>query len=164
MGINISVTGDKGEVKNTLRKLFAKDKYEFSVPFVGEGILAYSKFNQPRECDILVAHASSSSNVVPAHIAVVNSDDATAILSANRAQTIITYGFNNQACVTASGLSQDTMQVCIQRSLPCVNGKVIEQQEFALPLGLGEDPAAALAATAAALISGVEPGELAAAR
>jgi len=164
MGINISVTGDSGEVSSTLRKLFARDKYEFSAPFVGEGVVAYSKFNQPRECDILVAHTSASSSVIPAHIAVVNSDDATAILSANRAQTIITYGFNERACVTASGLSADAMQVCIQRSLPCVNGKVIEQQEFALPLGSGEDPAAALAAAAAALISGVEPEELALAR
>jgi len=46
---------------------------------------------------------------------------------------IITYGFNNKSTITLSSLSIDmykNLQVCIQRSIVTISGKIIYEQEF----------------------------------
>jgi len=146
MSIKISVTGDKGQVSGILQKLFTRDKCE-----IAESLTM---------CDVLVAHGESSTKANHARAVVVNSDDKGAFSCTEGARMVITYGFNSRACVTASSVSKDSMQVCVQRSLPCVNGNVLEQQEFSLPLSNGDDPEAVLAATTAALVCGLTPNKI----
>ena len=43
---------------------------------------------------------------------------------------VITYGFNGRASVTASSVSDEALQVCIQRSFVSLNGSAYEPQEF----------------------------------
>ena len=147
MGMNISVAGDFGEVKQALRRLLSKEKCEIASSFIDT-------------CDILVAHGAGNSYNANPRAVVVNSDDKSALGSAVNAEMMVTYGFNSRACVTASSVTDDCMQVCVQRSLPCINGGVLEQQEFSLPLVNGEDPETALAAVTAALVSGLLPNDI----
>ena len=47
--------------------------------------------------------------------------------------SIITYGFNSKACITASSVvngSYNTVQFCIQRSISRLDGQILEPQEF----------------------------------
>jgi len=62
---------------------------------------------------------------------VVNSDDKTIfpLLSGNEAR-LITYGFNARACITASSVSDDGLQVCIQRAFQGIDGEERLPQEF----------------------------------
>jgi UDP-N-acetylmuramate-alanine ligase len=85
---------------------------------------------------------------------LVNADDPRGFshLAGCKAQ-IVTYGMNSKACITASSIGDDSMQICIQRVLPSTSGREILPQEFAVALPQGTDPMAALAATAAKIIS-----------
>lgn len=47
---------------------------------------------------------------------------------------LITYGMNNKASITASSIERDKLQICVQRNLAALNGKIIEEQEFGLQL------------------------------
>lgn len=62
---------------------------------------------------------------------VVNADDKDIfpLLKGSTAQ-IITYGFNGRACVTASSVSDDGLQVCIQRAFYGIDGTERLPQEF----------------------------------
>ncbi|MCL2839842.1 MAG: hypothetical protein FWE05_03630 [Defluviitaleaceae bacterium] len=62
---------------------------------------------------------------------VVNADDKTIfpLLSGNEAK-LITYGFNTRACITASSVTDDGLQVCIQRGFQGIDGTEREPQEF----------------------------------
>ena len=48
--------------------------------------------------------------------------------------TVITYGFNSKATITASSVEEEEMMLCIQRSMEDKEGKVIEPQEVKIPL------------------------------
>lgn len=43
---------------------------------------------------------------------------------------VITFGFNHKSTVTASSTELENIMICVQRSIKCVNGKVIEPQEI----------------------------------
>jgi hypothetical protein len=74
---------------------------------------------------------------------------------------VITYGFNNKVCVTASSVSDNEMQICIQRDLPTLDGSHLEQQEFAVAVDtLEKDPSHLLAALAALMVSNADVGKL----
>lgn len=47
---------------------------------------------------------------------------------------LITYGINNKSCITVSSIQQNKIQLCIQRNLTALNGKVIEEQEFSIEI------------------------------
>ncbi|MDR1000731.1 MAG: hypothetical protein LBL96_08040 [Clostridiales bacterium] len=69
---------------------------------------------------------------------------------------IITYGFNSKVCVTASSMAGRQAQICVQRDIPTLRGKV-EQQEFPVNINpMMVRPPDILAAVAAALVAGVE--------
>ncbi|MDR1209922.1 MAG: hypothetical protein LBK41_06375 [Clostridiales bacterium] len=68
--------------------------------------------------------------------------------------TVVTYGLNGRACVTVSSVSERSVVLCVQRSLPTLGGSLLEQQEFAVPLPEGRDIYGALAANTAALLIG----------
>jgi UDP-N-acetylmuramate-alanine ligase len=61
---------------------------------------------------------------------------------------LITYGFNAKSCITASSVTENGMQVCIQRAFTGADGHVREPQEFYAPIPAGADVSDALAAAA----------------
>ena len=65
---------------------------------------------------------------------VINADDKAIFpyLSHNCARTI-TYGFNNRACITASSISEEGLQACIQRAFTSIDGYQRDPQEFTAP-------------------------------
>jgi len=87
---------------------------------------------------------------------VINSDakGITNLLSENNA-TLITYGFNSRACITASSIANDGLQVCIQRAFYGIDGGERQPQEFSIKLGYDENPENVLAAAAALAIFGI---------
>lgn len=44
--------------------------------------------------------------------------------------TLITYGFNSKATITASSVGDDEIMICVQRNFKNKNGKTIELQEI----------------------------------
>jgi len=97
--------------------------------------------------DVIIAAEASPvlSEIIP-HMKpedylVINADDKDIFpyLDGYGAQ-LVTYGFNNKACITASSVSDDTIQVCIQRAFTSLNGANHTPQEFATPTLAQERP------------------------
>jgi len=77
--------------------------------------------------------------------------------AANSRSLLITYGFNNKVCVTASSVMENEIQICIQRDLPTLSDNSIEQQEFGVSADTEEySPENLLAAITAALVADVQ--------
>lgn len=99
--------------------------------------------NQPYgpKINVLVADAPTPvlSTIVPRLTSddylIVNADD-TEILSAlgQTSARVITYGFNPRACITASSVSENGLQVCIQRAFVDLAGITRPPQEFSAPV------------------------------
>jgi len=87
---------------------------------------------------------------------VVNSDakGITPLLHQSGA-TLITYGFNSRACITASSITDDGLQVCIQRHFYGIDEEERQPQEFSIRLGYEESPENVLAAAAALAVFGI---------
>lgn len=61
---------------------------------------------------------------------IINSDiESNLYLLENINTSVITYGFNTKATITASSVEKEEMLLCIQRTLKDKNGKDIEPQE-----------------------------------
>jgi len=117
---------------------------------------------QGPKLDVLVASEASPilAELVPKMpqegYLVVNADDKEIFpyLTPRRAR-LITYGFNNKACVTASSVTEDGMHVCIQRSFDNLYGNTQDPQEFAAPIGTSSvSPESALGAATVWAICG----------
>lgn len=66
---------------------------------------------------------------------IINSDlEKNLELLENVKATVITYGFNSKATITASSVEEEEILLCIQRAIEDKNGNVIEPQEIKLPL------------------------------
>ena len=109
---------------------------------------------QGPKLDVLVASEASPiladlvPKMTPDGYLVVNADDKNIFpyLQPRRAK-LITYGFNNKACVTASSITDDGLHICIQRSFETLDGITRDPQEFAAPGGaLSVSPETALGA------------------
>ena len=82
---------------------------------------------------------------------IVNADDKTilnALKKIPKKSKLITYGFNNRACITASSVTNDCVQVCIQRGFFGLDGQEREPQEFSASTK-GEQSMSVLGAAAA---------------
>ncbi|MCL1864088.1 MAG: hypothetical protein FWF78_11035 [Defluviitaleaceae bacterium] len=82
---------------------------------------------------------------------IVNADDKTIFGMLEKTPTcshLITYGFNNRACITASSVTRDGVQVCIQRGFRGLDGIEREPQEFSATTR-GENSMSVLGAAAA---------------
>jgi UDP-N-acetylmuramyl pentapeptide synthase len=146
--MKVKIAGDMTDSgNNILRSLLSKGRCEFAETLADD------------VCDVYVAHRAESKRGVPdkAAVAVVNSDVRDTFGSVPKADTVVTYGFNSRACVTVSSIAPDSMQVCVQRSLPKLGGGFLDRQEFTVPLSQNDNPETVLAAAAAALVCGVEP-------
>lgn len=66
---------------------------------------------------------------------IINSDIENNLnLLENVNTSVITYGFNTKATITASSVEKDEMLLCIQRTLQDKNGNNIEPQEIKIPI------------------------------
>lgn len=66
---------------------------------------------------------------------IVNSDiESNLQLLENIKATVITYGFNSKATITASSVGEEEMMLCIQRTWQDKMGKNIEPQEIKQPI------------------------------
>ncbi|MCL2356440.1 MAG: hypothetical protein FWC70_04655 [Defluviitaleaceae bacterium] len=62
---------------------------------------------------------------------------------------LITYGFNARACITASSVTRDGVQVCVQRGFFGMDGTEREPHEFSARTDSGENSMSILGAAAA---------------
>ena len=102
---------------------------------------------QPNGPDVNVLVAAEAAPVLvnliprlsPQDYLVINADD-TAIFPylSDSAARLITYGFNSKACITASSVTDEGLQVCIQRAFLGMDGQPRTPQEFSASLGRGE--------------------------
>lgn len=66
---------------------------------------------------------------------IINSDIVENLnLLENIKATVITYGFNSKATITASSVGEEEIMLCIQRTLKDKSGKDIEAQEINVPI------------------------------
>ena len=66
---------------------------------------------------------------------IVNSDiEDNLELLENVKATVITYGFNSKATITASSVTEEEILICLQRSIEIKNGKIVEPQEISIKL------------------------------
>lgn len=66
---------------------------------------------------------------------IINSDlEGNLELLENIQATVITYGFNSKATITASSVEEEEIMLCIQRAMEEKSAKVIEPQEIKIPL------------------------------
>ena len=124
----------------------------------------YNVTENPQGPDLDVLVVSEASPVLaeaiprlaPDGYLVVNADDKAIFpyLTARQAR-LITYGFSNKACITASSVTDDAMHVCIQRAFTGLDGTQRDPQEFAALCGqISVSPEAALGAAAVWAICG----------
>lgn len=113
--------------------------------------------------DILVAAGESNmaNRVIEPraeHFFIMNPDQKELLpYAANSRGILITYGFNSKVCVTASSVMENEIQICVQRDLPTLSGRVIEQQEFSVTADTERSgPENFLAAITTALVADVE--------
>ncbi|MCL2285060.1 MAG: hypothetical protein FWC32_01695 [Firmicutes bacterium] len=112
--------------------------------------------------NVLVAAEASPvlQNIVPRlghnDYLVVNADDKEIfpLLSQSEA-TLITYGFNARACITASSITDDGLQVCVQRAFHGIDGQERLPQEFSAKIKVEENSDSVLAAAAAWVVCGM---------
>lgn len=82
---------------------------------------------------------------------IVNSDDTEIfpmLEGLPESLRLITYGFNNRACITASSVTRDGVQVCVQRGFCALDGSEREPHEFSARAS-GENSMSVLGAAAA---------------
>ena len=76
---------------------------------------------------------------------------------------IVSYGLNSKSCITASSLQGETLLICLQHAVPCVDGRMAEPMEFSVrrtPRGVA--PRLLLAVVSAAICGGVYPDAISA--
>jgi len=91
--------------------------------------------NSPMVDVLVVSDASSKldkliSCLVPGGYLVVNADDREIFPYLPSGAKLITYGFSNKACITASSVADDRLHICIQRAFTALSGDVRDPQEF----------------------------------
>ena len=70
-----------------------------------------------------------------ANYLVVNSDIENNLkLLKNINATVITYGFNSKATITASSVAEEEVLMCVQRTIETKDKKLIEPQEISIKL------------------------------
>jgi len=115
----------------------------------------------PKVNVVVAAEASPVlENIVPAlgreDYLIVNADDKAIFpLLPQSEATLITYGFNGRACITASSVTEEGLQVCIQRAFQSMDGEERLPQEFSAKVRVEENSDSVLAAAAALAVCGI---------
>lgn len=162
--LKIGVIGDLFVYKTTdILKLFYKGKSDADrvkiIPIAINEAASLDAFQG--EFDILIinnnlkkqSQESLIKSGISSKVTIINSDEKNIYKSLNNSKSIITYGFNNKACVTASSVSESSVLFCIQRVLHTLSGNTVVQQEFSISVKDTEDNIhSILAAVTSALI------------
>jgi len=116
---------------------------------------------QGPKLDVLVVSEASPvlkeliPRLAPEGYLVVNADDKAIFPYLPGGTRLITYGFNNKACITASSVTDDSLHICIQRTFTALDGGQRDPQEFATTTGSAPaSPEATLGAAAVWAICG----------
>jgi len=111
---------------------------------------------QGPKLDVLVVSEASPvleeiiPKLAPEGYLVVNADDKAIFpyLAPSNAR-LITYGFSNKACITASSVTDASLHICIQRAFTALDGAQRDPQEFSQGVGpITASPEATLGAAA----------------
>lgn len=186
-GLKVSVVKsffDKGPTKDniTIREYItelAKNNMDVMIIKLTHSSLLYDLFEEIK-FDILIYTAGLEENrlatisgqnlfctLTKDDYVIINADDLGIheFLRGNKAK-VITYGLNHKASVTASSIQDgdtlQTVQCCIQRIIPTLEGRELVPQEFPITVYIDEDQDVycALAAVTAALINDVDIGSV----
>ena len=117
---------DKLEVRES-SVLFIKEKSIENIKNIKfETIVIDRKFESEETLKKIVENAT---------YLIVNSDiEDNLELLENVKATVITYGFNSKATITASSVTEEEILICLQRSIEIKNGKIVEPQEISIKL------------------------------
>ncbi|MDR1539610.1 MAG: hypothetical protein LBU32_16745 [Clostridiales bacterium] len=135
----MAVIGIMGEKSSEAKEILEELIEGIGQTYIHKVIDIDRKKEQSLALDVLVAVERSSaaleyiSGVGDKSIFIMNPDHKDILKCApGNHGLVITYGFNSKVCVTASSVMDNEMQICIQRDLPTLSGKQLEQQEFAV--------------------------------
>jgi hypothetical protein len=158
----IGVIGEKRrEAKEILVDLMARVGHDDLVVDIDEGEMAAPKVDVVAAVDKCAGCLKSIIQADGGAVLIMDPDNMEILKGATIPGLVITYGFNNKVCVTASSVMDNEMQICIQRDLPTLNGAHLEQQEFSVAVDtLERDPLNLLAALAALMVSNADVEKL----
>lgn len=89
-----------------------------------ETIIINREFNEEQSLNKLIAKSK---------YLIINEDIDVAISLLNDVNSnIITYGFNSKSTITMSSVTEDSIQICVQRNILSKQNETMEQQEISL--------------------------------
>lgn len=136
--INIGVL--RGEAGNDIYDIINKllinkdNEYNINIELISSNI-------EPNKYSILIINKTNinfnlEKSLIKQGIIIINIDEKLSCpIKLINPVRVITTGFNPKACVTASSVicgEYNTIQLCIQRTLPTIQGEVLEPQEFSV--------------------------------
>ncbi len=126
------VSDNKNE--NNINNLIKKIKKENQVIYITEENIENIKnvkFETILSVNRLINNESLKKIISTSKYLIINSDiEDNLNLLKELNLTIITYGYNSKATLTASSIEDDTIIVCLQRQITNLNSKLYEPQEI----------------------------------
>lgn len=115
---------NNNDIFNKYHIIFIKEKSIDNIKNIKfETIIINRKFNEEQSLNKLIAKSK---------YLIINEDIDMAISLLNDVNSnIITYGFNSKSTITMSSLTEDSIQICVQRNILSKQNE-IEQQEISL--------------------------------
>lgn len=147
----IGITGKNAtEISNIITRLSNCKFYKFDI-----AIQSHVQYNTI----LITEYAHELADILPTlakgNYLIVNSDVREIFpLLSNSNASVITYGFNARACITASSITDSALQICIQRKFTNALDQEVMVQEFPVKLAPGEKPEHALGAAALLTVLG----------
>jgi len=130
----VGVISDNKEIANVFKKEFDKSRAEI----INLDLKNIENFKNVKFNLVLISNLekykknSTFKKIVSnSNIAVVNTDNKKNLeILENLKGTVITYGFNQKATITASSVEDSNISICVQRVIENVNGEKIEPIEY----------------------------------
>ncbi len=108
-------------VKAYFLDIYNYDIYNFDIIIIDKNIEEYGL-------------SSRLENIDKRAIILINNDNKILCPKFNNTKNIINYGFSFDSDITLSSTLENTIQFCIQKSLPTLYGEIVEPKEFSLLL------------------------------
>lgn len=152
-------------IPSLLFKIYKNNLYSDNFQKLDETMFISRKANT---CFTIVDMSSSKTDkniiLTEKDILLLNSDNQYDLNDFKLFNTrIITYGLNLKACITVSSIQdgeRKSVQVCVQRGIPTVSGKIVEEQEFPIKITNYKDVNSVLSAITIALINDIHPDQI----
>jgi len=130
----VGVISDNKEIANVFKKEFDKSRAEI----INLDLKNIENFKNVKFNLVLISNLEKNKKnstfkkiVSNSNIAVVNTDNKKNLeILENLKGTVITYGFNQKATITASSVEDSNISICVQRVIENVNGEKIEPIEY----------------------------------